>query len=89
MTKSIAAQYVAAFIPIAILCLIAFFSVDVSPALASALLRLAEIRAALAAARSLVGPLCASSDWLAHPGACERLLSAATLSVMPAESNGA
>jgi hypothetical protein len=89
MTNSLTNQYAAALIPIAVLCLLAFLSVDFSPALAAALLRLADVRSALATVRSMIGPLCANGDWLSPLGLCERSFGPTTLSGAPCQRNGA
>jgi hypothetical protein len=71
MTKSVISQYVAALTPIAVVCLLAFVSIDFSPALAAMFLQLADLRATLATVRSAIGPICASGAWLAQLRACE------------------
>jgi len=71
MTKSVISQYVAASAPIAVLCLFAFLSIDFSPALAAALLQLADVRATFATVQAMIGALCALGGWRTQLRACE------------------
>lgn len=82
MTKSVTSQYVAALTPIVVLCLFAFLSIDFSPALTAAVLRLADVRATLATVRAMIGPLCARGDWLTQLRACEGFFRAASHSAV-------
>jgi hypothetical protein len=77
MTKLVTSQYVAALAPIAVVCLLAFLSIDFSPALAAAVLRLADIRATLATVRAMIGPLRARRDRLTQLRACNGFFRAA------------
>jgi hypothetical protein len=82
MTKSVTTQYVTALTPIAVLCLFAFLSIDFSPALAAAVLRLANVRAMPATVRAMIGPLCARGNWLTQLRACEGFFRAASHSAV-------